>query len=79
VDDPAAIEFMALTEGAAKETDPEKRKEMYLRAETILTNEFVTMIPIYFYTRVVCTKPYVERVYMPLGGQGWHLWKVLAH
>jgi len=52
---------------------------MYLRAETILTNEFVTMIPIYFYTRVVCTKPYVERVYMPLGGQGWHLWKVLAH
>ncbi len=79
VDDPAAIEFMSLTEGAAAETDPEKRKEMYLRAETILCEEFVTTIPIYFYTRVVCTKPYVERLYPPLGGQDWHLWKVKAH
>jgi len=79
LDDPAAIEFMALTEGAAKETDPEKRKEMYLRAETILCDEFVNTIPIYFYTTVVCTKPYVERLYPPLGGQDWHLWKVKAH
>lgn len=79
VDDPAAIEFMALTEGAAKEADPEKRKEMYLRAETILCEEAAITIPIYFYTTVSCTKPYVERLYPPLGGQDWHLWKVQAH
>ena len=75
-----AIEFMAFTESAARETDPEKRKEMYLRAETILCDELVTMIPLYFVIRDVCTKFYVERVYMPDGyGQGWHLWKLKAH
>ena len=78
-DDPAAIEFMKACEDAAAESDPAKRKELYFRAETILCEEYCTIIPIYFYTRVVCTKPYVERVYMPLGGQGWHLWKVKAH
>ena len=78
-DDPAAIEFMRLTEEAAAEPDPKKRKDLYLQAETILAEDHVVIIPIYFYTRVVCSKPYVERDYSPLGDEHWHWWKIKAH
>ena len=29
---------------------------------------------IYYYTKVVCTKPYVTRTYAPLGGEHWEQW-----
>ena len=73
-------EFDQLTEQAAFETDPAKRKELYLRAEEILCVDEAGIIPIYYYTRVVLAKPYVERTYALLGGteQIWK-WKVKAH
>lgn len=72
-------EFARLTEEAAATADPAKRKELYFKAEKILTIDEAAIIPIYYYTRVVCTKPYVERTYAPLGGEHIDKWKVKAH
>jgi oligopeptide transport system substrate-binding protein len=69
-------EFDQLTEQAAFETDPEKRKELYRRAEKVLCVDEAGIIPIYYYTRVVLTKPYVERTYAPLGGEHVYRWTV---
>ena len=54
-------EFDSLVEEAAREVDPDKRKELYKRAETILSEEVAALAPIYHYTRVTLTKPYVDR------------------
>lgn len=71
-----AKKFMQLTEDAAAEPDPDKRAELYFEAETLLCSEEAIIIPIYYYTVVACTKPYVERTYAPLGGEHWELWKL---
>ncbi|MBC7263297.1 MAG: peptide ABC transporter substrate-binding protein [Chloroflexi bacterium] len=76
---PAAEEFARLTEEAAATSDPAKRKELYFKAEKILCVDEAVIAPIYYYTRVVCTKPYVERGYAPLGGEHIDRWKVKAH
>ncbi|GAB4478349.1 MAG: ABC transporter substrate-binding protein [Anaerolineales bacterium] len=60
--------FNQLVLDAAKETDPEKRVEMYAQAEQILVYEDAVMAPIYWYTRVSVTKPYVQRTFSVLGG-----------
>jgi len=78
-DDPAAKRFMEVTEKAAATSDPEERKKLYFEAEKILCEDEAIIIPIYYYTRVVCTKPYVERTYAPLGGEHIDKWKVKAH
>ncbi len=72
----SAQEFMRLTEQAAQEPDPEKREELYFEAEKILCADEAVIIPIYYYTRVVCTKPYVNRTYAPLGGEHWEQWTI---
>ncbi len=66
-------EFDALVEEAAKEQDPERRKELYKKAEIILNNEVTAIAPIYFYTRISLTKPYLTRITNPLGMD--HVWK----
>jgi len=71
-----AKKFMQLTEDAAAEPDPDKRAELYFEAETLLCADEAIIIPIYYYTVVACTKPYVERTYAPLGGEHWELWKL---
>jgi len=76
---PSAIEFMETTEKAALASDPAERAKLYFRAEEILCAEQSIIAPIYYYTRVVCTKPYVERTYAPFGGEAWDKWKVKAH
>lgn len=72
----AAQEFMRLTEQAAAEPDPARREELYFEAERILCTDQAIIIPIYYYTRVVCTKPYVNRTYAPLGGEKWEQWTI---
>jgi len=69
-------EFDQLTEQAAFETDPAKRKELYFKAEKILCVDEAGIIPIYYYTRVVLTKSYVTRTYAPLGGEHINFWKI---
>jgi oligopeptide transport system substrate-binding protein len=76
---PAADEFARLTEDAALESEPEKRKDLYFEAEKILCVDEAVIAPIYYYTFVICNKPYVERTYQLVGGQHWEKWKIKAH
>jgi oligopeptide transport system substrate-binding protein len=77
---PGAQRFMEVTEAAALETDPDKRKELYFEAEKILCADEAVQIPIYYYTRLTMVKPYLERTFDPAGGNEeiW-TWKVKAH
>ncbi len=45
-----------------------ERLELYAQAEQILNVDDAVIAPIYWYTRVAVTKPYVERTYSVLGG-----------
>jgi oligopeptide transport system substrate-binding protein len=78
-DDPLAQQFMELTEAAGESDDPEERKKLYFDAEKILAVDNMTIIPIYYYTRVVMNKPYIERTYQLMGGPHYDKWKVKAH
>jgi oligopeptide transport system substrate-binding protein len=60
--------FEELVVAAAKEMDPKKRVDLYAQAEQILVYEDAVIAPIYWYTRVTCTKPYVKRTFSILGG-----------
>jgi oligopeptide transport system substrate-binding protein len=77
---PEAEAFTALTQAGAAATDPEERKGYYFDAEQSLSVDNAVIIPIYYYTRVNVTKPYLERTFDPAGGNEeiW-TWKVKAH
>ena len=66
--------------GAGSESDPQKRAEMYFEAEKILCVDEAVIMPIYYYTRMTMTKPYLERTFDKGGGNEeiW-AWKVKAH
>lgn len=70
--------FDELTVAAGKEQDPQKRIEMYKEAEDILAREEAAYAPIYHYTSVVVTKPWLTRNYPPLGGADFYNWKIDA-
>jgi oligopeptide transport system substrate-binding protein len=53
---------------ALNEPDPDARKALYKQAEEILVETDAVMIPLYYMTSVIATKPYLERTY-PVGGQ----------
>jgi oligopeptide transport system substrate-binding protein len=67
-------EFDKLVDEAARETDLEKRKELYLKAERILVEEDAAIIPLYWYTRVELTKPYVTRTHGAGGQEAFEKW-----
>jgi oligopeptide transport system substrate-binding protein len=72
-------EFDQLVKDAAVETDPDKRLEMYKRADQILCEEDVAMIPLYWYTQSLLAKPWLEYNYIPTGGQELWTWKIAEH
>ena len=67
---------MPTPERAAASADPAERRRLYFEAEKILTVDEAIIAPIYYYTRVVCTKPYVHRAYSPLGGEHIDRWTI---
>ncbi|GIK42963.1 MAG: oligopeptide ABC transporter substrate-binding protein OppA [Chloroflexota bacterium] len=67
-------EFDKLVDEAARETDLGKRKELYLQAERILVEEDAAIIPLYWYTRVELTKPYVTRTHGAGGQEAFEKW-----
>jgi oligopeptide transport system substrate-binding protein len=69
--------FEELLKKAAIETDPQKRVEMYAEAENMLCYEDAVIIPIYWYTSVNVTKPYVKRTYGVGGQQAYEKWEIL--
>ncbi len=61
-------EFDRLVDQALRETDESKARELYAQAEDILVAKDAAIIPIYWYTSVAVTKPYVKRTFSVLGG-----------
>ena len=55
-------EYMEVTE-AAQTAGEEEAVALYKRAEQLLIDEIVGIAPIYYYTRVVTTKPWLTRSY----------------
>lgn len=69
-------EFTAMLEEAALEEDLATRQDMYAEAETILCYEDAAIIPIYWYTAVGVTKPYVNRTYSQHGHEAYEKWSL---
>ena len=69
-------EFETLIVEAAKELDNAKRTEMYARAEQIAVYEDAVFAPIYWYSRVVVTKPYVTRTFSVSGQEYFEKWDI---
>jgi oligopeptide transport system substrate-binding protein len=63
-----SAEYDKLADEAARTTDPAKRTELYAQAEDILIMKEAVIIPIYWYTRVSMTKPYVTRTFSVSSG-----------
>lgn len=72
-------EYERLVLEAAKETDPAKRVELYAQAEQIAIVDDVIMIPLYWYTNLDLTKPYVVRTYSSDGKESFEKWDILPH
>jgi len=62
------------------ETDLKKRVDLYAQAEKILVYDDAVIIPIYWYTRVTLTKPYVKRTFAASAGdERFEKWEVAPH
>jgi len=68
--------FTALCEQAAVEQDSAKRQDMYAEAETDLCYDQAIIAPIYWYTSVGVTKPYVNRTYSQHGHEAYEKWSL---
>jgi len=72
-------EFDLLVERAQSISDPEERKKLYRRAEQILTEEVVAIMPLYFDTAQYLVKPWVKSYNMAFGGQQIRHWSLDSH
>ena len=61
---------------AAQAQDPNVRKTLYKQAEEILVESDAVMLPLYFYSSVVATKPYLERTYPAANGYDLASWRI---
>jgi oligopeptide transport system substrate-binding protein len=71
--------FEELVKQAALETDPAKRVDLYAQAEEIMVKTDVVMAPIYWYTNLTMTRPYVTRTYGAGSRQAYEKWDLAAH
>jgi oligopeptide transport system substrate-binding protein len=69
-------EFERILLAAATEQDPDKRTDMYAQAEEILVDTDAVMAPIYWYTSLSVTKPYVQRTYGQVQHQEFTTWDI---
>jgi oligopeptide transport system substrate-binding protein len=63
-----------LVDEAAMETDLQARHDLYVQSEKLLVEDEAVIIPIYWYTLVEITKPYVTRTYGTGGQQRYEKW-----
>lgn len=68
--------FSAKLKEAAQELDPAKRVDLYAEAEDMLVNQKAAIAPIYWYTRVTVTKPYVTRTFGSAGQESVEKWDI---
>ncbi len=66
--------YEQLVAQAAVETDPAKRVDLYAQAEEILVSTDAVIIPIYWYTNLDLTKPYITRTYSSTGHEAYEKW-----
>jgi oligopeptide transport system substrate-binding protein len=69
-------EFSALCAEAAVESDLATRQDMYAEAETTLCYDEAIISPLYWYTLLQVTKPYVNRNYTQTGHDAWEKWSL---
>jgi oligopeptide transport system substrate-binding protein len=72
-------DFEAIVAAAALESDLDKATEMYAEAEQILVYEDAVMAPIYWYTALDMTRPYVVRTYGSTGHERYDKWDLQPH
>jgi len=73
----SADAFDALLEEAMVSTDGlQARTDLYAEAEYLLTNESAVIAPVYFYTSLNLTQPWVERTYSQFGQQYFEKWDI---
>jgi oligopeptide transport system substrate-binding protein len=69
-------EFDDLTQAAMQETDPNRRVELYSEAERILAADEAAYAPIYHFTVVNVTKPWLTRTFPPVVGPAYYEWTI---
>jgi len=69
--------FEELVKKAAVEMDPAKRVELYAQAEQIFVYDDAAIIPLYWYTSVQVTQPWIKRTVSAGGHQRYEKWEVL--
>jgi oligopeptide transport system substrate-binding protein len=69
-------DFFAGLAAAATESDPAKREQMYADLEETLVYTDAVIAPIYWYTRVTVTKPYVTRTFGVGGQEALEKWDI---
>jgi len=74
--DATATEFDDLTVQAAQTADPDERIALYHEAERILAEDETAYAPIYHYTVVNTTKPWLTRNFPSLGGNDFFNWSI---
>ncbi len=74
--DAIATEFDETTVAAAASQDPEERIALYAEAERLLAEEETAYAPIYHYTTVNTTKPWLLRNFPPVGGNDFFTWTI---
>jgi oligopeptide transport system substrate-binding protein len=65
-----------LVDQAAFETDLQARHDLYVEAEKILVEEDAAIAPLYWYTSVQLTKPYVTRTFGKGGQEYFEKWSL---
>jgi oligopeptide transport system substrate-binding protein len=69
-------EFDELTQQARVETDPAVRADLYAQAEQILAVDEAAYAPIYHYTTVQVTKPWLDRTFPGFGRPALYEWTI---
>ena len=69
--------FEELVKQAAVEMDPARRVELYAQAEQILVYQDAVILPLYWYTSVSLTQPWIKRTFSVGGYQRYEMWEVL--
>jgi oligopeptide transport system substrate-binding protein len=70
------LEFDRITKEAGAEQDPDKRMALYRQAEQILSEGEAAYAPIYYYTTVNLTKPWLDRTFQLIAGDHVDKWTI---
>jgi oligopeptide transport system substrate-binding protein len=66
--------FNQLTAAAQQSADPIERQALYREAERILSDAAAAYAPLYHYSAVALTKPYLQRSFFNLTGNRFETW-----